>query len=71
MLDRRGTRELAYVLAYVVVVSDQELAPDESSLLRELERTLAISPERASELVYRAARIVTPGEQRDDQPTQQ
>lgn len=54
-----GGRELAYVLAYLVIVGDLELAPIESTLIRELQHALDITDDRAGFLVERAAELVT------------
>jgi hypothetical protein len=60
-----GARELAFVLAYLVVVADLELAPIETDLLDAMQRTLSIPRERAAELVAMASGIVTPGVPRE------
>jgi hypothetical protein len=60
-LTAPGTRELAYVVVYLLAIGDLELAPVESDLLTDLQRVLAISDERARELVADAAAKVTPG----------
>lgn len=60
-LPSDGARELAFVLAYLVVVADYELAPVETDLLEAMQRELAISSERAAALVASAAALVTPG----------
>ena len=60
-LSTRGTRELAYVLAYLLVVADHELAPVEGRFLDDLQRTLSVSDERASELALYSAERATPG----------
>ncbi len=61
-LTSNGARELAYISAYLTAVVDFELAPLESELLIELQRALDIDPERADELVRRAAQAMTPPE---------
>ena len=58
-----GICELAYVVAYLVVTVDLELAPIESKLLDELRSALAIPEARARELVGLVAQLVTPPEQ--------
>src|SRR4051794_33300716 len=60
-LPTTGARDLAFALAYLMVVSDLELAPIEDALLQQLQRALTIPPERASDLIDAIARIVTPG----------
>jgi hypothetical protein len=57
-----GARELAYVLAYLMIAVDLELAPIEAVFLDELLRKLHIAPERAGELVEMVSEIVTPPE---------
>jgi len=55
-------RELAFGLAYLVIVVDLELAPVEGDLLEQLQHQLAIPRPRAGDLVEAIARVVTPGE---------
>lgn len=66
-----GARDLAFVLAYLLIVVDLELAPIESALLDGLQRGLAIPRARASELAEAAARIVTPPEQATEEAPEQ
>jgi hypothetical protein len=54
-------RELAYIVAYLLVVSDLELAPVETELLENLRRALWLDRERAAELLAEASTLVTPG----------
>jgi hypothetical protein len=56
-----GGRELAFIVAYLLTVSDLELAPVESELLEGLRRALWIRRERANELLADASELVTPG----------
>ncbi len=58
-LATRGSRELAYAIAYLVIVADRELAPVETRFLDDVGRALEIDPPRAAELAERAAQIVT------------
>ncbi len=60
-LTSRGSREVAYAVAYLLAAADVELAPAEARFLADLQRTLAIDDERAAALVAMAARAVTPG----------
>jgi hypothetical protein len=60
-LSSPGARELAYVLAYLLVVVDHELAPVEMDLLDAMQRELGIPKDRAAELVARTSGLVTPG----------
>ncbi|MDB4955014.1 MAG: hypothetical protein JWO36_2583 [Myxococcales bacterium] len=59
-LSWQPSRELAYVLAYLIIVSDLELDPIESEFLDELQRALDIDDDRASRLAEAAAELVTP-----------
>jgi len=61
-LDTSAARDLAFVLTYLVIVVDLELAPVESDLLGELQHALGIRPTRAGELIDAIAWIVTPEE---------
>jgi len=54
-------RELAFTVAYLLVVVDLELAPVEVELLEGLRRALWIEPGRAAELLVEASELVTPG----------
>lgn len=56
-----GGRELAYIMAYLLIVSDLELAPVETELLEGLRRALWIQRDRAAELIAEASTLVTPG----------
>ena len=55
------SRELAYILAYLLIVADLELAPVESDLLDDLRRALWIDGDRAGELAAEVSVLVTPG----------
>src|SRR5690606_19233716 len=59
-LTSRGARELAYVMAYLLAAADVELAPVEARFLDDLQRALAISDERAADLVATTAEAATP-----------
>jgi hypothetical protein len=61
-LVTRAARDLAFVLAYLVIVVDLELAPVESALLEQLQHALAIPRLLADDLIETTSRIVTPGE---------
>jgi len=67
-LPTTAARDLAFALAYLVIVADLELAPIEDSLLQQLRRALTIPGERASELIAAIAAIVTPSEAEDVHP---
>ncbi|HEX3757172.1 MAG TPA: hypothetical protein VHW23_00635 [Kofleriaceae bacterium] len=60
-LPTTGARDLAFALAYLMIVSDLELAPVETATLAQLQRALTIPADRASYLAEAVARIVTPG----------
>ena len=60
-LTTQGARELAYVAANLLAVSDLEIAPVEQKMLEELRGELGLSEARARDLVATAAEIVTPG----------
>ncbi|HEX7839787.1 MAG TPA: hypothetical protein VF469_20065 [Kofleriaceae bacterium] len=64
-LRTTGARDLAFALAYLIIVADLELAPIEDSVLQQLQRELTIPGERASDLISAVAAIVTPGEAPD------
>jgi hypothetical protein len=54
-------RELAFVMAYLLIVSDLELAPLELELLEALRCALCIDGSRATDLLAEASELVTPG----------
>jgi hypothetical protein len=56
-----SSRELAYVVAYLLIVSDLELAPVETELLEGLQRALWIEGRRASAIAAAVSELVTPG----------
>jgi hypothetical protein len=60
-LTTRSARELAYVVAYLLAVSDVELAPVETRFLEDLQAALDIEDDRAAELAATAASAATPG----------
>lgn len=62
-------RELALVLAHLLIVSDLELAPVESALLEELQRALRVDADRARELIAEVSESVTPGARTELQDT--
>lgn len=59
-LMTRRSRELAYVYAYLLVVSDEQISRVEGRFLEDLQRELGISDERAAELAATSAEQVTP-----------
>jgi len=54
-------RELAFIVAYLLIVVDLELAPVEIELLEELRGALDIERGRATEILVEASELVTPG----------
>lgn len=66
-LTRRHTRELAYAIAYIVVISDLQLSPSESDLLDDVQRTLELDDRRAGELATTVAELLTPMESAPDE----
>ncbi len=54
-------RELAYMVAYLLIVVDLELAPVETELLAGLRRALWLEDRRADELAAGVSELVTPG----------
>jgi hypothetical protein len=59
------SRELAYIVAYLLIVVDLELAPVETELLEELRRALWIEGRRADILAAAVSELVTPGARSD------
>ena len=57
-----GARALVFVLAYLVIISNVELAPAETRFLAVLQASLGLPDDRAAELVGRIAELVTPVE---------
>jgi hypothetical protein len=66
-LTTRSARELAYAVAYLLAVSDVELAPAETRFLDDLQDALGIADDRAAELAATIASAATPGA--DELPT--
>jgi hypothetical protein len=56
-----GGRELAFTVAYLMIIADLELAPVETELLEGLRRALWIDRGRAAELLAEVSELVTPG----------
>lgn len=53
---------LAFAIAYILVISDLELAPEESDLLDVLREALGIDEDTAGELSATVAEAITPAE---------
>ena len=51
---------LAYALAYILAVSDFDLAPEEGELLEDLADALEIDPDKADELIATTTEVITP-----------
>jgi hypothetical protein len=60
-LTTQSARELAYIAANLLAVSDLELAPVEQKMLQQLHEELGLADDRARDLVAAASEIVTPG----------
>lgn len=60
-LGSDASREVAYALAYLVIIADLKLASVETVTLEQLRYQLALPSERADEIVEGVARMVTPG----------
>jgi hypothetical protein len=60
-LETTRARELAFVLAYLLIIADFELAPVETELLEGLRAAFAIDADRAADLLLQASEIITPG----------
>lgn len=67
-LELAGMRELGYVLAWLLIVADLQLAQVEEELLDDLQDALGISRARAGELAETVTLIVTPPEAPERQP---
>jgi tellurite resistance protein len=53
---------LAYSLAYILAISDLDLAPEEGELLEDLCDALGIDADRADDLIVSVTEIITPAE---------
>ena len=60
-LDTETGRDLAYVVAYLVVTSDHQLGRTEGRTLEMLRRALGIDDARATQLAAIGAGAITPG----------
>ena len=54
---------LAYAVAYVLVISDLELAPEEDALLDTLQKSLGLTEDRVDELAAVVSEAITPMEE--------
>jgi hypothetical protein len=63
-LSSKESRELAFAFSYLLVVTDLELAPVELEALDDVQQSLEIDDNRASELAITVAELVTPGTER-------
>src|SRR4051812_17094833 len=59
-LGSPAAKELAYAVAFVMAVSDVDLAPEEGVLVEKLQDALAINEERAGELAATISAAITP-----------
>lgn len=53
---------LAYSLAYILAISDLDLAPEEGELLEDLGEALGLDADRADDLIVSVTEIITPAE---------
>ena len=53
---------LAYAVAYLMTISDMDIAPVEASFVDELGELIGLDPDRAEELQAKVTGILTPGE---------
>jgi hypothetical protein len=53
---------LAYALAYILAISDLELAPEEGEFIEDLGDALELEPDRADDLIVTVTEIITPDE---------
>jgi hypothetical protein len=61
-LKGRPSAALAFAVAYVLVISDMELAPEEGVLLETLREALGLDEDRASDLSALVGAALTPAE---------
>jgi len=53
---------LAYALAYILAISDLDLAPEEGELIEDLGEALQIDADKADDLIVGVTEIITPPE---------
>ncbi len=58
----KPTAQLAYALAYILAISDLDLAPEEGELLDDLVDALELDPDKADDLIVAVTEIITPAE---------
>ncbi len=61
-LAGKPSASLAYALAYILAISDLDLAPEEGEFIEDLGDALGIDPDRADELIVSITEIITPDE---------
>jgi hypothetical protein len=59
-LGTPAAKDLAYAVAFVMSVSDIDLAPEEGALVEKLQAALAIDEDRAGELASTISSAITP-----------
>lgn len=59
-LKTPAAKDLAYAVAFVMAVSDVDLAPEEGALVEKLQGVLALSEDHASELAAKISAAITP-----------
>ena len=61
-LAGKPSAELAYALAYILAISDLDLAPEEAEFIEDLGDALGLEPDRADDLIVAVTEIITPPE---------
>lgn len=61
-LAGKPSAALAYSLAYILAISDLDLAPEEGEFIEDLGDALGIEPDRADELIVAITEVITPDE---------
>lgn len=61
-LAGKPSASLAYALAYILAISDLDLAPEEGDFIDELADALEIDPDKADELIVAITDVITPDE---------
>jgi hypothetical protein len=59
-LHTTAAKELAYAVAFVMAVSDVDIAPEEGALVEKLEGVLKLAEDRAAEIAATISAAITP-----------
>lgn len=59
-LGTPAAKELAYAVAFLMAISDIELAPEESALVEALREALGLTEDRAAEIASTVSAAITP-----------